>query len=110
MGAALENDIKLERQRTELIRTKAENERLQAEMKGEAVGLEMARGASTFIEGLNESVPSVDRRVELYRLHQELDGRNVDTQNLASGKAHLFVTPSDLKLRLDTTGASGSEL
>jgi regulator of protease activity HflC (stomatin/prohibitin superfamily) len=109
-ASALAQDVKLERQRTELIRTRAENERLAAEMKGEAVGLEMARGAATFIGGLNHSVPSVDRRVELYRLHQELDSRNVDTKNLASGKAHLFVTPSDLKLRLDTTGATGSEL
>merc|ERR1712084_151772 len=32
-ASALEQDIKLERQRTELIRTRAENERLKAEMK-----------------------------------------------------------------------------
>jgi len=102
-GAALSADIQLERQRTDLIKTKAENERLQAQMHGEATGMEMMRGAATFIGGLNESVPDVNRRVDLYTLHQQLESRNKDTQNLASGSAHLFVTPQDLNLRLDTS-------
>merc|ERR1712183_1094669 len=100
-----------EGQRTELIRTKAENERLQAQMHGEATGMELMRGAATFIGGLNASVPDVESRVSLYRLHEELEGRNKDTQNLASGTAHLFITPQDMNLRLDThTPATTPEL
>jgi len=101
-AAELTADIKLEKQRTELIRTQAENDRLKAQMNGEATGMEMVRGAAAFIDGLNESVPSVDKRVELYQMHEEMKGRNQDTRNLASGKASLFLTPSDLNLRLDT--------
>eukprot|EP00442_Polarella_glacialis_P052841 CAMPEP_0115096764 /NCGR_PEP_ID=MMETSP0227-20121206/29963_1 /TAXON_ID=89957 /ORGANISM="Polarella glacialis, Strain CCMP 1383" /LENGTH=581 /DNA_ID=CAMNT_0002490651 /DNA_START=55 /DNA_END=1800 /DNA_ORIENTATION=- len=101
-AAALTADILLERQRTELITIKAENERLQAQMAGEATGMQLMKGAATFIGGLNESLPSIASRVELYKLHEELQSRNKDTYNLASGSAHLFLTPSDLNLRLDT--------
>eukprot|EP00928_Gymnodinium_smaydae_P016406 TRINITY_DN1614_c1_g1_i1.p1 TRINITY_DN1614_c1_g1~~TRINITY_DN1614_c1_g1_i1.p1 ORF type:complete len:582 (-),score=98.63 TRINITY_DN1614_c1_g1_i1:222-1928(-) len=101
-AAELSADILLERQRTDLIQTRAENERLKAQKHGEATGMEMMRGAATFIGGLNESVPDVDRRVELYKLHQELESRNKDTSNLASGTAHLFLTPQDMQLRLDS--------
>jgi len=99
-AAALTADIQLEQQRTALIRTKSANEKLQAQMSGEATGLQLVRGAATFIEGLNESVPSAESRVELYKLHESLKSRNVDTSNLASGSAHLFLTPEDLNLRL----------
>jgi regulator of protease activity HflC (stomatin/prohibitin superfamily) len=101
-AAALTADITLERQRTDLIKTRAENERLQAQMHGEATGMEIMKGAATFIGGLNESVPDVESRVELYKLQKELEGRNKDTLNLASGTAHLFLSPQDLNLRLDT--------
>merc|ERR1719359_28588 len=103
--AALSMDIQLERQRSELIQTRAENERLEAEMNGDAVGMRLMMAASTFIGGLNESVPNVTDRVDLYRMHQELNSRNADTQNLASGSAHLFLTPEDLKLRLSVGGS-----
>merc|ERR1719201_2629683 len=75
-AAALAADIDLERQRTELIRTQAENERLQAEMQGVASGVQLAKSASGFIAGLNESVPDVSTRVGLYKMHEELRSRN----------------------------------
>merc|ERR1712217_567341 len=101
-AAAMVADIRLEQQRKELIRTKAENEKLQQETKGEADGMQRVRSANAFIGGLNESVPEVNSRVELYKLHEQLNSRNTDTHNLASGTAHLFVTPQDLDLRLYT--------
>jgi len=107
-AAALSADIRLEKQRTELIQTQAENDRLRAQMKGEATGMEMVRGAASFIDGLNESVPSVETRVELYQMHEQMKGRNQDTLNLGSGKASLFLTPSDLNLRLDTRSPATS--
>merc|ERR550537_1078933 len=99
-SAHLKADIALEKQRTELIRTRAENSRLEAEMAGQADGTKQVQSAVTFIDGLNASVPNVSKRVELYRLQEEMTGRNTDTQNLASGKATLFLTPQDLNLKL----------
>lgn len=100
-SAKLQAQIDLEKSKTELIRTKEGNEGLKAKMKGEATGMQLVRSAATFIQGLNETVPNVESRVQLYRLHNELEGRNRDTQNLASGKAKLFLTPKDLNLRID---------
>jgi len=99
--AALAADISLEASRTELIRTKTANEKLAAQMQGASTGVELAQGASTFIEGLSGAVPNATTRVDLYRMHNELKHRNHDTENLASGTAQLFLTPHDLKLRVD---------
>merc|ERR1711879_339516 len=98
-AAKLKADIQLEKQRAELIRTKAKNMRLEAKMAGQAEGKKLVESASTFIDGLNSSLLSEASRVELYKLHQTMQGRNTDTQNLASGKATLFMTPQDLDLR-----------
>jgi regulator of protease activity HflC (stomatin/prohibitin superfamily) len=100
-AAKMTMDIQLERQRTELIQTQSDNEGLQARMQGEAEGMRLMTGASTFIGGLNESIPNVDSRVDLYKLHEELKSRNLDTKHLSSGSAQLFLTPADMKLRLD---------
>jgi hypothetical protein len=109
-AAALTANITLERQRTDFITAQAENHRLQSQMHGEAEGMQLVRSANAFIGGLSESVPEAASRVELYRLHEELRSRNTDTGNLAAGSAHLFLTPQDLNLRLDTTGASNRRL
>merc|ERR1719499_2840055 len=100
-AAKMTMDIQLERQRTELIQTKSDNDRLQARMQGEANGMKLMKGASTFISGLNSSIPDVGSRIELYRLHEQLQSRNLDTKHLSSGSAHLFLTPSDVNLKLD---------
>lgn len=99
-AAALQAEITLERQRTELIRTKALNERLQAEMEGDVDGTQLMRSAATFIGGLNESVPDVEKRVALYEMHERLKGKNKDTLNLASGHAKLFLTAEDVNLKM----------
>jgi len=105
-AAKLAMDITLERQRTQLVQTQAENDRLQSQMRGEADGMKLVRGAASFLDGLNASVPDVDSRIELYTLHQNLQSRNTDTSNLASGNAHLFVTPQDMNLKLNMGGGS----
>jgi hypothetical protein len=107
-AAAMSANITLEKQRTEFIKTQAENHRLQSQMQGEADGMKLVTSANAFIGGLNESVPEVESRVELYKLHEELSSRNTDTGNLASGSAHLFLTPQDLNLRLDTTNGGAA--
>ncbi|CAE7409161.1 chlP [Symbiodinium necroappetens] len=100
LAAKLVADIQLEQQRTDFIRTQASNQRLAALLEGQAQGTELVESAAAFIDGLNETVPDVADRTELYRMHQLLDARNADTHNLASGQAQLFLTPSNLNLQL----------
>merc|ERR1711953_925995 len=104
----LEAKIQLEKSRMQLIKTETENEGLKAKMTGEAAGMQLVQRAAIFLEGLNTTLPDVESRVGLYKLHKELESRNQDTQNLASGSAHLFLTPKDINLRVDASG--GKEL
>eukprot|EP00440_Ansanella_granifera_P008041 gb/GFBE01008704.1/.p1 GENE.gb/GFBE01008704.1/~~gb/GFBE01008704.1/.p1 ORF type:complete len:638 (+),score=178.08 gb/GFBE01008704.1/:1-1914(+) len=99
-AAKLVSDIQLEKQRTELIKTQASNTKLEAVLEGQAAGAEIVESAVAFIDGLNASIPDVNDRTDLYKLHQTLDGRNIDTENLVSGQAQLYLTPSNLNLRL----------
>lgn len=102
-AASLAADIQLERQRTALIRTKSENEKLEAEMAGDADGSKVMRAAVAFIGGLNQSVPDIDQRVKLYAMHEKLRSKNTDTSNLAAGNAKLFLTPSDINLKSEVS-------
>jgi regulator of protease activity HflC (stomatin/prohibitin superfamily) len=108
LAAKLAADIQMERQRTELIETQSKNQQLKAKMQGESGGMERAMGAKAFIDGLNTSIANVSKRVELYELHEVLENNRANTQNLASGKANLFLTPADMKLKLHM-GKTGSE-
>merc|ERR1712232_861937 len=90
-AAKLKADIKLENQRRELILAQSENARLEAEMIGQSDGTKLVQRAATFITGLNDSLPNVDSRVDLYKLHEQMTSRNRDTQNLATGNAKLFL-------------------
>lgn len=101
-SAKLVADIKLEKERTVLIETQAKNERLVASREGEAEGVQLAKAATTFLDGLNSSLPDIDQRVELYKLHKKLENQNERTKHMASGKATLFLTPDDLNLALNT--------
>lgn len=107
-AAKLVADIKMEQQRTELIMTQAKNFQLQAQMQGESGGQKRARGAAAFIDGLSTALPNVTTRVELYKLHETLENNRANTENLASGKATLFMTPQDMKLKLNM--GAGTEL
>jgi regulator of protease activity HflC (stomatin/prohibitin superfamily) len=101
--AKLEAEIRLEKKRTDLLTTKASNDRLVSEMEGEANGLKLAKSAQTFLSalgGVNATLPDVASRLELYRLHQDLASKNDTTSNLASGSAMLFVTPDEVNLNL----------
>jgi len=101
-AAKLASDITLEKDRTMLIETQATNERLVADREGEADGIQLAKSASTFLDGLNASLPDIDQRVTLYKMHKTLENQNMRTQHLASAKATLFLTPDDMNLALNT--------
>merc|ERR1711959_504685 len=79
---------------------------LEARMQGEANGMTLMRAADSFIAGLNETVENVTSRVDLYKLHETLKGHNTDINNLASGKAELYLTPSNVNLKLQMGGAA----
>merc|ERR1711959_513938 len=79
---------------------------LEARMQGEANGMTLMRAADSFIGGLNETVDNVTARVDLYKLHETLKGHNTDINNLASGQAELFLTPSNVNLKLAMGGAA----
>jgi len=100
-AAELAAEILLEKQKTEFIKAQSDNKRLEAKMQGEAAGMTLMRAADSFIGGLNETVENVTARVEMYKLHETLKGHNEATNNLASGKAELFLTPSNVNLRLN---------
>jgi len=104
-AAKLAADIQMERQRTELIETQSNNQQLQARMQGESGGMERAESAKAFIDGLNSSLPSMAKRVELYELHENLENNRANTKHLASGKATLFLTPKDMNLKLHMGGS-----
>lgn len=103
-AAKLTSDINLEIDRTVLIETQAMNARLQASRDGQAEGLQYAMAATTFLDGLNISVPDLSQRVALYKMHKSLENQNKRTQRLASAKATLFLTPEDMNLALSTNG------
>merc|ERR1712083_952303 len=100
-AAALAAEIQLAKQKTELIETQAENLRIQSMKQGEADGLKLAGDANAFMTGLNQTIPEVSTRIDLYTLRHQLSSMNTDTHNLASGSAHLFVAPDDLNLKLN---------
>jgi hypothetical protein len=107
-AAALAAEIELAKQKTELIETEAENLRIQSMKQGEADGLQLAGDANAFIAGLDQAIPDVSARVDLYTFRHQLRSRNTDTHNLASGTAHLFVAPDDLSLKLNVgSGQAG---
>jgi len=100
-AAKLRSEIKLEKQRTELIQTRSENMRLESEVQGQSTGLTVAMDAATFLgPTLSKVVPNLEDRIGLYKLQKQLESRNKDTASLASGKATLFMTPEDMKLKL----------
>lgn len=106
--AELGAEIKLETQRTEFIKAQAENKRLEAATAGQASGLSLLRAAESFIGGLNTTVDNVSARVDLYKLHEEINGHNADTKNLATGSAELYLTPSNVNLKIAMGGASAA--
>merc|ERR1719162_1349048 len=100
-AAKLTSDITLEKQRTELIKTRSENVRLESEVRGQSTGLTVAMDAATFLgPTLSAVVPNLQDRIDLYKLQKQLESKNKDTASLAGGKATLFMTPEDMNLKL----------
>jgi regulator of protease activity HflC (stomatin/prohibitin superfamily) len=93
-------ELKLEGHKTSLIRTRSGNNLLKKRSEAEGAAQQFAQHAKTFIGALNETGVSIQSGLGLYHSLQQALHHNTDTQNLASGKASLFLTSKDVKLNL----------
>merc|ERR550514_1077505 len=105
----MSGEIELEKQRRELIQAKADNERMEAVIQGEGEGLRLAKNVGTFLELLSGGLPDAAQRVALLKFFEEQQSSTKRAEYLASGTASLFLTPEDMKLKLNMMPAhSGS--
>merc|ERR1712185_569855 len=93
-------ELRLEGQKTSLIRTRIGNDLLQKKADAEGAAQPFAQHAKSFVSALNETGVSVSSGPNLYRVLQEAEHHNKDTKNLGSGKAKLFLTSKDVQLNL----------
>ena len=93
-------EIEVERQRTALIQTKADNDRLEKTAEGEAQGLRLGKTVEAFLDLLATSLPEKDARLALFESFERHKTTVKQTESLASGNANLFLTPQDLNLKL----------
>merc|ERR1719387_310753 len=93
-------ELNLELHKSELIKIRQQNLLMGKKMEAEADAQPFAQHAKSFISALNETGVSVSNGLELYRFLKEAEHHNTDTENLASGKATLFLTSQDVKLNI----------
>lgn len=99
-----ENDIELnkvrgrieaERQKTELIAIESENRKKEAQIVGEADAIRV----KSFFEGLGNSVESAEK-IRIFSILKK-EGY---IEKLSKGNAHMYFTPSDVNLSIETRG------
>merc|ERR1711959_329254 len=93
-------ELRLEGHKTSLIQTRIGNNLLQKRADAEGEAQPFAQHAKSFITALNETGVDISSGLGLYRTLQQAKHHNKDTENLASGKATLFLTSNDVKLNL----------
>jgi len=59
-------EIEVEKQKTDLVQARCDNDRMRAIIEGEADGLRLSKSASTFFSVLSETLPDDDARLQLY--------------------------------------------
>merc|ERR1712036_167015 len=67
----MSGEIEVEKQRTDLIQVRCDNDRMRAIIEGEADGLRLAKSASTFLGTLSEEIPDADARLQLFHFFQD---------------------------------------
>jgi len=107
--AQLAGETEVERQRATLIEAKAENDLKLASVDGEAAGLRLAQQALTFFNGLGATALDMDARIELLKFFEQQRATIEQTDALAKGNAHLFITPEAMNLKLQAMSAKAKE-
>merc|ERR1712070_594337 len=93
-------EIEVEKQKTDLVQAKCDNDRKRAIIDGEADGLRLAKSASTFLSILSDTLPDGDARLQLYRFFEEQRESTKRTEHISSGNANLILTPQDINLKV----------
>merc|ERR1711988_172310 len=107
--AQLAGETEVERQRATLIEAKAENDLKLASVDGEAAGLRLAQQALTFFNGLGVMSLDTDARIELLKFFEQQRAAIEQTDALAKGNAHIFLTPEALNLKLQAMSGKAKE-
>jgi len=103
-------ELRLEGQKTSLIETRNGNELLQKKAEAEGDAQPFAQHAKSFITALNQTGVSIQNSLGLYQTLQQSEHHNKDTENLASGKATLFLTSEDMKLNMRNLNLGTNDL
>jgi len=93
-------EIEVEKQKTDLVQARCDNDRMRAIIEGEADGLRLAKSASTFFSVLSETLPDEEARLQLYRFFEEQRESTKRTEHISGGKANLILTPQDINLKV----------
>merc|ERR1712113_798978 len=107
--AQLAGETEVESQRATLIKAKAENDLKLASVDGEAAGLRLAQQALAFLNGLGVTALDTDARIELLKFFEQQRATIEQTDALAKGSAHLFLTPETLNLKLQAMGGKAKK-
>merc|ERR1712072_1137453 len=85
---------------TLLKKQEGQNELIQKKVEAEGNSQPFAQHAKSFVAALNETGVSVSHGMQLYHTLKQAEHHNVDTKNLASGRATMFLSSEDMKLNI----------
>jgi hypothetical protein len=91
----IKGDIEEEKAKQELLQVQVANSNARSTMEG----LAEAERVRSFLAALTDDVPDIAKRVELWRVLRKNDALS----SVASGKTHLYYTPSDVDLSIKTS-------
>jgi len=107
----ISNEIAIEQSRKQLLSVKAENDRVNATILGEAEGLRRSLSVLSFFSTLNETMDD-PTTIAMYKFLSEqsalTEQLHSTSKNLGSGSASLFLTPADMNLRLHVPTAQST--
>jgi hypothetical protein len=106
----IDGDIQVEQQRTELVQIQTANDQLLASEQGKAEGLRLAMALGAFSSNLEEIVPSLQSRLDLFQFFSTNDLAGKQIHSIANGNAHLFLTPESLNLKFHTTDPKNQDV
>eukprot|EP00929_Paragymnodinium_shiwhaense_P118210 TRINITY_DN9006_c0_g1_i3.p1 TRINITY_DN9006_c0_g1~~TRINITY_DN9006_c0_g1_i3.p1 ORF type:complete len:902 (+),score=160.60 TRINITY_DN9006_c0_g1_i3:188-2893(+) len=86
-SAALNNQVTLEADRSLLLDVLDTNARKEAESSGTSAGLKLAKNVDEYLMTLNDSIPELSDKIELYTVLKEMETRKATAANLAGGTA-----------------------
>mmetsp|Transcript_34935 Transcript_34935/g.75283 ORF Transcript_34935/g.75283 Transcript_34935/m.75283 type:complete len:858 (-) Transcript_34935:72-2645(-) len=93
-------NVAMEDNKTILIEAEALNQKLQAETRGATEGGRKATTVNSFLDGIEDMIPDLDTRVQLYREHLVRQALLNQTKNLFSNTSKVYMKPAGQNLTL----------